>query len=135
MYACWGVQRGALQIASRNVAGQCEPNATGVVHLVMLTLLLGNDKKGKVPKAPWVDPVLCRPRPALGRMLCRLVVPRPGPVWEIPLSPTPLEADKSTEDMVKALKLLQDVMTKEDFSKYEKMVMPPPPKKRGKEKS
>ena len=44
-----------------------------------------NDKKGKVPKAPWVvllrkDPVLCRPRPALGRMLCRLVVPRLEPV-------------------------------------------------------
>ena len=40
---------------------------------------------------------------------------------------TPPDANKSTEDMVKAL--LQDVMTKEDFSKCEKMVMPPPPKK------
>ena len=36
--------------------------------------------------------------------------------------------------MVKALKLLQNVMTKEDFSKYEKMVLPPPPKKEEKKK-
>ena len=33
------------------------------------------------------------------------------------------------EDMLKVLKLLQSVMTEDDFSKYEKMVLPPPPKK------
>ena len=43
--------------------------------------------------------------------------------------PTPPDANKFFEDMVKTLKLLQDVMTKEDFSKFEKMVMSPPPKK------
>ena len=36
--------------------------------------------------------------------------------------------------MVKALKLLQDVMTKEDVSKYEKMVMSPPLQKEEKKK-
>ena len=48
---------------------------------------------------------------------------------------TPLDVNKSAEDMVKALKLLQDVMAKEDFSKYEKMVLPPSSEKRGKEKT
>ena len=66
------------------------------------------------------------------------VVPsRGGPpgagVGDPPLPILP-DATKSSEDMVKALKLLQNVMTKEDFSKYEKMVMPPPPKK-GEEKN
>ena len=83
---------GRVQIASRSVAGQCEPNACGVVHLLLLALLLGMTTKGKVPKAPWVvllrkDPALCRPRPALDHMLCRLVGRRPGPAWGIPLTP------------------------------------------------
>ena len=47
---------------------------------------------------------------------------------------TPLDVDKSAEDMVKTLTLVQDVMTKEDFSKYEKMVMLPPPKREEKKK-
>ena len=115
---------GRVQIASRSVAGQCEPNATGVVHLVMLALLFGMTKKGKVPRAPWVV-LLCRPRPALGRMLCRFAVPRPRLGVGSALLPLLKMSTKSTEDMVKALKLLQDVMTKEDFSRYEKMVMPP----------
>ena len=51
-----------------------------------------------------------------------------------PPPPIPPDAIKSSEDMVKALKLLQNVMTKEDFSKCEKMVMSPPPKKEEKEK-
>ena len=76
MRTCLG--SGRVQIASRSAAGRCEPNPTGVVHLVMLTLLLGMTTKGKVPKAPWVvllrkDPALCRPRPALGHTLCRTV--------------------------------------------------------------
>ena len=44
-------------------------------------------------------------------------------------SPIPRDVNKPTEDTAKALKLLQSVMTKEDFSKYEKMVMPPHPKR------
>ena len=94
-----------------------------------------NDKKGKGPKgllgrAPPKGPSSVPPttsnRP-------HVVPPRGGPpgagVGDPPL-PIPPDATKSSEDMVKALKLLQNVMTKEDFSKYEKMVMPPPPKKR-----
>ena len=74
-----------------------------------------NDKKGKGPKAPWVvllrkDPVLCRPQLS-------------GAGVGNSATLTPLDVNKSAEDMVKALKLLQDVMTNEDFFKYEKMVM------------
>ena len=46
----------------------------------------------------------------------------------------PPDVIKPSEGMVKALKLLQNVMTREDFSKYEKMVMPPPTKKEEKKK-
>ena len=51
-----------------------------------------------------------------------------------PPHPIPPDVIKPSEDMVKALKLLQNVMTKEDFSKYEKMVMPLPPKNEEKKK-
>ena len=49
MRTCLG--SGRVQIASRSVVGRCEINATGVVHLVMLTPLLGMTK-GKDPKGP-----------------------------------------------------------------------------------
>ena len=49
------------------------------------------------------------------------MTPRGGPpgagVGDPPL-PIPPDAVKSSEDVVKALKLLQNVMTKEDFSMY-----------------
>ena len=60
-----------------------------------------------------------------------VVPPRGGPpragVGDPPLT-IPPDVAKSSEDLVKALKLLQTVMTKEDFSKYEKLVLPPPKK-------
>ena len=74
---------GRAQIASRS--------ATGVVNLGTMTLLLGMPRKGKVPRAPWV--ALLRKDPAL----CRLCGAPP---------PTPPDANKSTDDMVKALELL-----------------------------
>ena len=51
-----------------------------------------------------------------------------GCLWPAP-STTPHNVSKPSEELLKALKLLQSVTTKEDFSKYEKMVMPPPPKR------
>ena len=83
---------GRVQIASRSVAGQCETNAIGVVHLVKLTLLLGMTKKGKVPTVPPTT----RSRPH--------VVPPRGAGAGVGNS---------------ALLTPLDVMTKEDFSKYE----------------
>ena len=43
---------GCVQYASRSVAGQCEPNATGAVLLVKLTLSLSMTKKRKGPQGP-----------------------------------------------------------------------------------
>ena len=42
-----------------------------------------------------------------------------------PSPSTPKEGTVPNEDMVRALQLLQGVVTAEDFSKYEKMVSPP----------
>ena len=56
-----------------------------------------------------------------------VVPPRGGPPGSgvgDPPPPIPPDVAKSSEDLVKALKLLKTVMTKEDFSKYEKVVMP-----------
>ena len=106
------------RVASRSVAAQREPNAARVVHLAMLTLPLGMTTKGKgpngplgraLPKGPSSVPPTTSNRP-------HVVHPRGGPhragVEDPPL-PIPLDAIKSSEDMVKALKLLQNVMTKQ----------------------
>ena len=115
---------GRVQIALRSVAGQCGSSATGVVHLVMLTLPQRRTEKGKVLKAPWVvllrnDLALCRPLPAVDHMWSPRVEARLRQELGILLPP-----------FLRMLPShLQTVMTKEDFSKYEKLVMPPPPKK------
>ena len=67
-----------------------------------------------------------------------VVPPRGGPPGaEVGDPPPPIPPDviKPSEDMVKALKLLQNVMTKEDVSKYVKNGDAPSSKKRGKEKT
>ena len=102
-----------------------------------------NDKKGKGPKGPLgrappkgpssVPPTTSsRPHVVLPPPLTRGGPPGAG-VGDPPL-PTPPAVTQSSEDKVKALKLLQNVMTKEDFSKYENMFLPPPPKKEEKKK-
>ena len=40
-------------------------------------------------------------------------------------SPSAQEGTAPNEDMIRALKLLQGLLSAEDFSKYEKMVSPP----------
>ena len=124
-------------IALRSVAGRCEPNATGVVHLVMLTLL--ERQKGKGPKGPLgrAPPKGPSSVPPSTSSRPHVVPPRGGPPGAgvgDPPPPTPPAGTQSSEDMVKALLLLQTVMTKEDLSKYEKLVPPPPPKKEEKKK-
>ena len=54
----------------------------------------------------------------------RLVPPRDPPGAGVGPSPSAQEGTAHNEDMIKALKLLQSVMSAEDFSKYEKMVLP-----------
>ena len=99
-----------------------------------------NDKIGKGPKGPLgrAPPKGPSSVPPTSSNRPHVMLPRGGPpgagVGDPPL-PIPPDAIKSTEDMVKALKLLQNVMTKEDFSKYEKMVMLPSSEERGKEKT
>ena len=58
----------------------------------------------------------------------RIVPPRGTPGAGVKPSPTVHDGETPCEDMIKALKLLQSVMSAEDFSKYEKMVLPPPKK-------
>ena len=98
-----------------------------MVNLETMILLLGMPRKGKALRGLWVVPPTVSDRP-------HVVPPRGAPpgagVGSAP-SPVPQDVNKPTEHMVKALKLLQNVMTKEDFSKYEKLVMPPPPLTRG----
>ena len=44
----------------------------------------------------------------------------------LPRGPSPSDQEGTApSDIIKALKLLQSVMSAEDFSKYEKMVWPP----------
>ena len=51
--------------------------------------------------------------------------PRGPPGAELGPSPSAQEGTASSEDLIKALRLLQSVMSPEDFSKFEKMVLPP----------
>ena len=53
------------------------------------------------------------------------------------LGTPPLAADSlaASDDLVRALELLQAVMSAEDFSKYEKMVLPPSREERTKERA
>ena len=98
-----------------------------------------NDKKGRGPKGPLgrAPPKGPGSVPPTASTRPHVVPPRGGPPGAgvgDPPPPIPPDAVKSSEDMVKALKLLQNVMSKEDFSKYEKMLMPSPPKKEEKKK-
>ena len=129
---------GRVHSASRNVAGQCALSATGVVLLVKLNPSLSMTRKGKGPKGPLgrAPPKGPSSVPPTTSSRPHVVPPRGGPPGAgvgDPPPPTPPAAAQPSEDMVKALLLLQNVMTKEDFSKYEKLVLPPP-KKEGKKK-
>ena len=56
-------------------------------------------------------------------------MPQRGPLGAgVVPSPTVQDGKVSSEDMIKALKVLQSVMSAEDFSKFEKMMLPPPKK-------
>ena len=63
------------------------------------------------------------------------VVPPPGPPGAgVGTPPHAADSPAASEDLLGALKLLQAVMSAEDFPKYEKMVVPPSRKERTKER-
>ena len=128
MRTCLG--SGRVHSASRRVAGQCVKGATGVVRQGRICLSLPKGKrkgmgKGMLQLGHWVGNrhrlrETCRPR-LVNRKLCLLEVRlEPGLVAPQLLPPSP-----PSEELVKALQLLQSVLTPEDFSKYEKKLVPP----------
>ena len=129
---------GSVPIVMLRGVGQCVVTATGVEHpgqVLLLLLLLGMlDVLEGVAEALWVeilllDLAMCRPQPG-NRVSCLLVVHR---CWG-------RNSSKGyrfccvTGELLGALKLLQTVMSPEDFSKYEKLVAPPSKEERTKER-
>ena len=130
MRMCLG--SGRAHNALHHDAGQCVKGATGVElpGRSCLPLRLGA-RKGKGKAIVNVGPLGRKPPPAAGQVppttrKPQVVPPRgpPGagvggpPTPETPPSPPP-------EELVKALQLFQSVLSPEDFSKYEKKLVPP----------
>ena len=120
---------GRVRNASRRVAGQCVKGATGVERQgkICLSLLKGKGMgKGMLQLGHLVEnrhllQGMCRPQ-HVGHKSCLLEVPPWSRGWESsPESPP----SPPSEELVKALQLLQSVLTPEDFSKYEKKLVPP----------
>ena len=121
---------GRVHIALLHDAGQCVSGATGVERQGMIcpSLLKG---KGMGKLTLPLDHLggnrrklqgMCRPQ-HVGHKSCLLEV-RPGAGVGSPPSPESPPSPPS-EELVKALQLLQGVLTPEDFSKYEKKLVPP----------
>ena len=130
---------GSVPIVTLTGVGQCVVTATGVerlVRILLLLLLLGMlVVLGVVAKALWVgilllDPVVCRPRHE-NHVSCLHVVRRGLGVGTPPRN---ADSDVPPGELLGALKLLQTVMSAEDFSKYEKLVAPPSKEERTKER-
>ena len=64
----------------------------------------------------------------------QVVPPRGPPGAEVGTPPAATGSPVAPGDLLEALKLLQTVMSAEDFSKYEKMVLPPSKEERTKER-
>ena len=123
---------GRVHNVLRRVAGQCAKGASGVVRQgrICLSLLEGKEKgNGKGGIA--VGPLSRKPPPTTGNVppttrRPQVVPPRGPPGAGVGSPPTP-ESPPSppSEELVKALQLLQSVLTPEDFSKCEKKLVPP----------
>ena len=129
MRMCLG--SGRVHIASRRGAGQCVNGATGVARQGRICpsllnwkrrmgkwlLQLGHLVENRHLLLGSVPPTTRRPQ---------VVPPRGPPGAGVGSPPTP-ESPPSppSEELVKALQLLQSVLTPEDFSKYEKKLVPP----------
>ena len=130
---------GSVPIVMLRGFGQCVVTATGVERpgqVLLLLLLLGMlDVLEGVAEALWVeilllDPAMCRPQ--LGnRVSCLLVVLQSAGVGT---PPRDTDSPVLPGELLGALKLLQTVMSPEDFSKYEKLVAPPSKEERTKER-
>ena len=111
---------GRVRVAMRSVVGLCVHGAVGVENLAWMLLRHGKAKAREEAKAS-------KPCAAHGERQraegCSLQEAPPcaglGP------SPFAQEGNAPNEDMIKALILLQSVMSTEDFSEHEKMVLPP----------
>ena len=127
MKMCQG--SGRVHNASRRVAGQCVKGATGVRQgRICLSLPKGKGTGKEILQlGHWVE----NPPPTAGNVPLttrkpQVVPPRSPPgagVWSPPTPESP--PSPPSEESVKALQLLQSVLTPEDFSKYEKKLMPP----------
>ena len=124
---------GSVVIALRHGVGQCGEVATGVLRLDRtILLLLGTMERGKSGnKGPSGRDPLPGPNnvPPTVRREPQVVPPR-GPPGAGVGTPPPA----ASEDLLRALKLLQAVMSVEDFSKYEKVVLRHPREERTKER-
>ena len=121
---------GRVHNALHHGAGQCVKGATGVVRrgLICPSLLKGKEN-GKVDVA--VGPLGRKPPQTAGNVppttrRPQVVPPRGPPGAGVGSPPTPdSPPSPPSEELVKALQLLQSVLTPEDFSKYEKKLVPP----------
>ena len=117
-----------MLIVMQRVVGQCDAIATGaerpvlkLLLLLLLGMLVGVEGVAKVLLAGTLilDPATCRPR--FGNRVSCLFGGPPGAGVGTP----PRDADSSAlpGELLGALKLLQTVMSAEDFSYYEKLVV------------
>ena len=119
---------GRVRNASRRVAGQCVRGAIGVGQQGKIYPSSKGKGSGKGDIA--VGPLGRKPPPTAGSVPPTTrrpqVVPPRGPLGAGVGSPPSPESPPSlpSEELVKALLLLQSVLTPEDFSKYEKKLVP-----------
>ena len=119
---------GRVRNALRLVPGQCVKDAIGVGRHGMICLSSEGKGNGKMDVA--VGPLGRKPPSTAGNVppttrAPQVVPPRGPPGAGVGSPPTP-ESPPSppSEELVKALQLFQSVLTPEDFSKYEKKLVP-----------
>ena len=129
---------GSVLTVMQRVVGQCDAIATGAEHDVLkllLVLLLGilvgveGVAKALLAGTLLLDLSTCRPR-----LEPRIVPPRGPPGAGVGTPPKDADSAALPGDLLGALKLLQTVMSEEDFSKYEKLVAPPSKEARTKQR-
>ena len=122
----------ALIVMQRGV-GRCVVTATGVEHpglILLLLLFLGGRSKGPLGRDPLPGPSNVPPTAREPRG----VPPRGPPGAGVGTPPKGTDSAVLLGELLGALKLLQTVMSAEDFSKYEKLVAPPSKEERTKER-
>ena len=107
---------GSVLTVMQRVVGQCDATGTGVQHPVLKLLLL----------------LLLGTLVGVEGVAKALLAGTLGAAVGTP--PKDADAAALLGDLLGALKLLQTVMSEEDFSKYEKLVAPPSKEERTKER-